>query len=102
MVQWIRICLPMQGTRVRSLVREDPVRRACPRLRLRSGAREPRLLGPACLEPVPRGRGGPRSERPAHRDGEWPPLAAAGEGPNTAQNKNIYKYINQIKKKRQH
>ena len=24
MVQWLRICLPMQGTRVRSLVREDP------------------------------------------------------------------------------
>ena len=24
MVQWIRICLPMQGTLVRSLVREDP------------------------------------------------------------------------------
>ena len=24
MVQWLRICLPMQGTRVRSLVWEDP------------------------------------------------------------------------------
>ena len=23
-VQWLRICLPMQGTQVRSLVREDP------------------------------------------------------------------------------
>ena len=23
-VQWLRICLPMQGTRVRSLAREDP------------------------------------------------------------------------------
>ena len=22
--QWLRICLPMQGTRVRTLVREDP------------------------------------------------------------------------------
>ena len=22
--QWLRICLPMQGTRVRALVREDP------------------------------------------------------------------------------
>ena len=22
--QWLRICLPMQGTRVQSLVREDP------------------------------------------------------------------------------
>ena len=25
--QWLRICLPMQGTRVRSLFREDPTRR---------------------------------------------------------------------------
>ena len=23
-VQWLRICLPIQGTRVRALVREDP------------------------------------------------------------------------------
>ena len=23
-VQWLRICLPRQGTRVRALVREDP------------------------------------------------------------------------------
>ena len=23
-VQWLRICLPMQGTQVRALVREDP------------------------------------------------------------------------------
>ena len=22
--QWLRICLPMQGTRIRALVREDP------------------------------------------------------------------------------
>ena len=25
--QWLRICLPMQGTRVRALVWEDPTRR---------------------------------------------------------------------------
>ena len=24
-VQWLRICLPMQGTQVRVLVREDPI-----------------------------------------------------------------------------
>ena len=30
-VQWLRICLPMQGTRVRALVRVDPTcRGACP------------------------------------------------------------------------
>ena len=38
---------------------------------------------PARLEPVlcnGRGRDG---ERPAHRDEEWPPLAATGESPRT-------------------
>ena len=24
-VQWLRICLPMQGTQVQALVREDPI-----------------------------------------------------------------------------
>ena len=33
---------------------------------------------PACLEPVLRD-----SERPAHRDEEWPPLAATRESPRT-------------------
>ena len=51
-VQWLRIRLPMQGTRVRSLVREDPT---CCRatkpvhpqlLSLCSRAREPQLLSP--------------------------------------------------------
>ena len=36
---------------------------------------------PACLEPVLRNGGGCDSERPAHRDEEWPPLAATGESP---------------------
>ena len=34
--QWLKICLPMQGTRVRALVWEDPT--CC------NWAREPRLL----------------------------------------------------------
>ncbi|KAJ8779554.1 hypothetical protein J1605_012438 [Eschrichtius robustus] len=29
--QWLRICLPMQGTRVRALVREDPTCRGATR-----------------------------------------------------------------------
>ena len=47
--QWLRICLPMQGTRVRALVWEDPTRRGAtkPRLlSLRSRAHEPQLLSP--------------------------------------------------------
>ena len=29
--QWLRICLPMQGTLVRALVREDPTCRRAPK-----------------------------------------------------------------------
>ena len=38
---------------------------------------------PARLEPVLRNRRGHDSERPAHRDEEWPPLAATRESPRT-------------------
>ena len=38
---------------------------------------------PARLEPVLRNRRGRDSERPAHRDEEWPPLATTGESPRT-------------------
>ena len=38
---------------------------------------------PARLEPVLRNKRGRDSERPAHRDEEWPPLAATGESPRT-------------------
>ena len=38
---------------------------------------------PARLEPVLHNGRGRDSERPAHRDEEWPPLAATGESPRT-------------------
>ena len=38
---------------------------------------------PAPLEPVLRNKRGRDSERPAHRDEEWPPLAATRESPCT-------------------
>ena len=38
---------------------------------------------PARLEPVLRNGRGRDDERPAHRDEEWPPLAATGESPRT-------------------
>ena len=50
-----------------------------------------------------RDRGG---ERPAHRDKEWPPLAATGEsprakrGPNTAKKKSPSLYFKKKKKKK--
>ena len=76
MVQWLRICLPMQGTWVRALVWEDPTCR---------GATRPvsHTTEPARLELVLRNKRGHDSERPAHCDEEWPPLAATRESPCT-------------------
>ena len=37
----------------------------------------------ACLEPVLRNKRGHDSERPAHHDEEWPPLATTRESPRT-------------------
>ena len=74
--QWLRVRPPMQGTRVRALVWEDPTCR---------GATGPvshncwACASGACA-PHKRGRD---SERPAHRDEEWPPLAATRESPRT-------------------
>ena len=45
-------------------------------------AREPQTTEPARLEPVLRNKRGRDSERPAHRDEEWPPLAATREKPS--------------------
>ena len=48
--QWLRIRLPMQGTQVRALVREDPICHGATKpvrlLSLRSRACEPQLLSP--------------------------------------------------------
>ena len=60
MAQWLRIRLPVQGTWVRALVREDPYMprsneaRVPQLLSLRSRAREPQLLSPraTATEPV--------------------------------------------------
>ena len=41
------------------------------------------ITEPARLEPVLRSKRGCDSERPAHRDEEWPPLATTRESPRT-------------------
>ena len=79
MAQWLRIHLPMQGTRVRALVREDPTSRGATKpvhhnywayaLEPESHnywAYAPQLLKPACLEPVLRNKRSHRNEEPAH------------------------------------
>ena len=80
--QWLRIHLPMQGTRVWALVREDPtchgatkpVRHywACALEPMSHNywARMPYLLKPVCLEPVLRNKRSHHNEEPTHRNEE--------------------------------
>ena len=81
--QWLGICLPVQGARVRALVREDPTCRGATkpvRHDYWACSLEPashsywahvtQLLKPVCLEPVLRNGRGHRSENPAHRNKE--------------------------------
>ena len=79
MVQWLRIHLPMQGTRVRALVQEDPTCHGATKpvhhnywacaLEPASHnywAHAPQLLKPTRLEPVLRNKRSHRNEKPAH------------------------------------
>ena len=81
--QWLGIHLPMQGTRVRALVQEDPTCRGATkpvRHNYWACALEPvshnywvrvlQLLKPACLELVLRNKRSHRDEKPAHRNKE--------------------------------
>ena len=52
------------------------------------------LLKPACLEPVLRNKRSHRSEKPAHRNKEQPPLAATRESLCTAMKTQYSQKIN--------
>ena len=55
----------------------------------------PTIAEPACLEPVLRNKRGHYSERPAHRDEAWPPLAATRERPRTeTKTQHSHKWMN--------
>ena len=85
-VQWLRIRLPVQGTRVRSLVWEDPTGRGANKPMHHSywacaldvlapashnyWARAPQLLKPVRLEPVLHNKRNHHNEKPAHRNEE--------------------------------
>ena len=58
------------------------------------------ITEPARLEPVLRNKRGCDSERPAHRDEEWPPLATTRESPRTETKTQHSHKINKLKKKR--
>ena len=69
--QWLRIRPPMQGTRVRALVQEDPTCRGATKpVCHNTEAREPQLLKPAHLEPMLHNKRSHRNEKRAHRNEE--------------------------------
>ena len=76
-VQWLRIRLPIQGT-----YGFEPWSGKIPHAAEQLGPWAT-TTEPARLEPVLRNKRGRDSERPAHRDEEWPPLAATRESPCT-------------------
>ena len=81
--QWLRVCLPMQGTRVRSLVQEDSTCHGVTKPMCHNywawalepmshnyWTSVPQLLKPVRLEPVLRNKRSHRNEKPAHRNKE--------------------------------
>ena len=90
--QWLRICLPKQGTRIQALVQEDPTCHratkpvchnywACalePAIHI-CWAHESQLLKPVCLEPVLCNKRSHHNEKPTHLNEEEPLLAATRE-----------------------
>ena len=95
--QWLRIRLPMQGTRVWALVREDPTccgatkpvghnYWACTLEPMSHNywALMPQLLKPMRLEPVLCNKRSHCNEKPTHRNEEKPPLTATRESPSIA------------------
>ena len=107
--RWLRIRLPMQGTRVPSLVREDPTRRGATKPMRHNYwacaleppshnylACVPQLLKPTCLELVLPKRSH-RNEKPTYHNEEKPVLAATRQNPRAAtktqcSQKNTYIY----------
>ena len=95
--QWLRIHLPMQGTRIRALVQEDPTCRRATKPVCHNywdcalepashsyWARMPQLLKPTCLEPVLRNEKPPQWEACAPQRRVAPHLAATRESPRAA------------------
>ena len=70
-VQWLRIRLPMQGTRVWALVLEDPTcRRATKPVRHNYWAHVPQSLKPMCLEPMLHNKRSHSAKESAHHNKE--------------------------------
>ena len=81
--QWLRVRLPMQGTWVQALVREDPTCRRATKPMCHNywdcalepvshnyWAHAPQLLKPTCLEPVLHNKRSSHNEKPVHHNEE--------------------------------
>ena len=110
-VQWLRIRLPMQWTRVRALVQEDLTCRGATKpmghnywacalepVSHNYWARVPQLLKPVRLELVLRSKRSHRNEKTVHRNEEQPLLAATRESPCGATKTQCNQKINIINK----
>ena len=110
--QWLRVCLPMQGTRVQALVREDPTCHGAAKpvchnywaCTLEPASHNywacvPQLLKPTRLEPMLCKKGSHRNEKPAHHNEEQPPLSVTRESPHAAmETRRSHKSINFLKR----
>ena len=78
--QWLRIHLPMQGTRVRA--QEDPIYRGATKPVCHNySAHVPQLPKPTHLEPMLRNKRSHCNEKPAHCNEEQPLLATTKRKP---------------------
>ena len=94
-VQWLRIHLPMQGTKVQSLVWEDPTCQGATKpVRHSHWAHE--LLEPMCCS-----RRSHHHEKPAHHNQERPPLATNRGNPSCSNKGPVQSKISKYWKKTQ-
>ena len=97
MAQWLRICMPMQGTRVRALVREDPTCLGATKpvhhnywacalepVSHNYWAHVPQLLKPVHLEPMLCNKRSHCNEKLAHLNKQQPPFATNRKSPGAA------------------
>ena len=76
--QWMRICLPVPGTWIQSLVQEDPT------CHTTAKPVHPNCWTPRAPEPMLCSKRSLHSEKPAPCNEEWPLLLASRESPCTA------------------
>ena len=86
--QWLRICLAMQGTQVRTLVQEDPTSHGATKLAHHSYSASALELTshnrPCALKSVLHNKRSHHSEKPEHHNGEQTSLAKTRERPRAA------------------